>query len=193
MQKDVLLNGIDINKINAFLGIEEEVIFMMLLNFSKTYSVIKSDIKGLDINSSELSSYIHKLKGASGNLQIEEIYNLSSYIEKNFSSEDKLAKIDELIFKMQKIVVSINMNISPLIVKNKIIFEDDKLYKLMDHLVYDIENYNFIKKDRVFDIYYSLENRIEISLLNDMIDNFDRFDYENLKDNLEKIKSAIEN
>ena len=193
MQKDVLLNGIDINKINAFLGIEEEVIFMMLLNFSKTYSVIKSDIKGLDINSNELSSYIHKLKGASGNLQIEEIYNLSSYIEKNFSSEDKLAKIDELIFKMQKIVVSINMNISPLIVKNKIIFEDDKLYKLMDHLVYDIENYNFIKKDRVFDIYYSLENRIEISLLNDMIDNFDRFDYENLKDNLEKIKSAIEN
>ncbi len=189
--KDISIEGIDLHKIRAFLGIEEEIIFKMLVNFSKTYSDIKNDIKDLDINSNELSSYIHKLRGVSGNLQIDEIYNLSSYIEENFIANDKEDKINELIFKMQKITESIKRKISPLISKNKIILSNEELLKLVNSTIYDIENYNFIKKDRVIDIYNSLENRIEISLLDEMLENFENNHYENFENILKKIKRVI--
>jgi len=191
VKNDIFLEGIDINKIISFLGIEEEVIFKMLLNFSKTYVDIENDIKNLDIDSNELSSYIHKLRGVSGNLQIDDIYNLSSYIEENFMTCDKKVKIDELIFKIQKIIKSININILPLVEKNKIIEDDDELLKLINLLIYDIENYNFIKRDRILDIYNSLEKRIEISFLNEMIESFDKYDYKSLQNILEKIKRVI--
>ena len=192
VNKNISLIGINIEKMKISSGIEEEVIFKMLLNFSKMYIDIENDIKDLDINSNELSSYIHKLRGVSGNLQIEEIYNLSSYIEENSTTYDKKAKIDELIFKMKKIIESINVNISLLIVRNKIIVKNEELLKLINLIIYDIENYNFIKKDRVLNIYNSLENRIEISLLHEMIKSFENNDYETLEDILRKIKRVMD-
>ncbi len=71
-----------------FLGLEEQEILKLLLNFSKTYSNIRIELEKLEIKSNEFLSYIHKLRGVSGNLQIQEIYNLSSYIEENITSTD---------------------------------------------------------------------------------------------------------
>ncbi len=191
ISKNISLEGIDIKKIRAFLGIEEEVIFKMLLNFSKTYSDIKNDIKESTLSYDEFSSYMRKLKGVSANLQINTIHSLSSYLEANFMASDKNDKINELIFKTQKIVEMIQTSIAPLIVENKIIEDNKELLKLINSIIYDIDNFNFIKEDRVHDIYNSLINRVEISLLKEMFKNFENNDYDDLENTLKKIKRVL--
>lgn len=188
----VSLEGIDIKKIKAFLGIEEDVIFKTLMNFSKTYFNIEKDIKALEESPIELISYIRKLRSASGSLQIDIIYNLCSFIEENSMADNIEDKINELISKMQEMTKSINVNISPFIAKNKLIEEDKELLILINSIIYDIENFNFINEDRISNIYNSLESRVEVQLLDKMLENFENNDYESLENSLEKIKKEIE-
>ena len=193
VNKNISLENIDIKKIREFLGIKEEIIFKMLISFSNTYHDIENDIKNLDKNSIEFISYIRKLRSASGSLQIDVVYDLCSFIEKNSKANNIKDKIIELILKMEKITKSIKTNITPLIIKNKIIEENEELLKSINSIIYDSENYNFINDERISNIYNSLENRIEISLLDKMVDNFKNNDYESLDNILEKIKRAMEN
>lgn len=184
--------GLDIKKTVEFLGLEEEDILKMLERFSKTYFNIKKDLKDIDKESMEFSSYIHKLRGVSGNLQINEVYSLSSYIEENSSSLNIDEKINNLIIEVQKSCESINHKVLPLLKKEKVILKNEELHESIDSIIYDLENYNFIKKDRIIDIYNYFEEKLKQTshfvLLEKMIKSFENNEYEQLEEILKKLK-----
>ena len=190
-KKDVLIEGLNIEKTVEFLGLEEQEILKLLLNFSKTYSNIRIELEKLEIKSNEFLSYIHKLRGVSGNLQIQEVYNLSSYIEENITSTDINEKTNKLINEIEIILKSIEINVPSLIIGNKSILKNDDLEELLNSLLYDIENFNFIKKERVETLYNSLENKIKLKLLEEMHRSFETNDYEKLEEILKNIKRRI--
>lgn len=189
---DILIEGLDIEKTVEFLGLEEQEILELLLNFSRKYSSIRTDLDKLEKKSDEFLSYIHKLRGVSGNLQIQEIYNLTSYIEENNNSKDINEKTDKLINKLEIILKSINIIVPSLIVGNMNILKNDDLIELLNSLLYDIENFNFIKRERVDNLYNSLENKIEVILLDEMCKSFELNDYEKLEEILKNIKRRID-
>lgn len=94
--------GVDTNKLVKELGLSPETLCPLFLEFTKTYEYLG---KNLDFQNDEKNSYmlIHKLRGASGNLRIAKIYELSSKIDDN----KELSLVDELIKELEKTILSI--------------------------------------------------------------------------------------
>ncbi len=79
---------------------EEEFIKTILHSFYEIYSGFDKDWSGIDIDSDEARMKIHSLKGASGNLGINKIYELSVMFEEESDKGNRLIIVKNLIGKL---------------------------------------------------------------------------------------------
>lgn len=185
---------IDLNKISEFLSVEKEDLVRMFLKYYDSYKNINIELNSLDTDSKEFEMYIHKLKGVSGNLHIIDIYNMCSLIENTKKTKKTEEMIKQLSSKMQEVLKLIDTQIRPLGKPEKIIkVEKSELIQIIDSLIYDIDNFNFIKKNRVDTVSNYFEKEAESILLKELIDSFDQNDYKNIKKILIQLRKNIIN
>ena len=189
--ENIKLDGIDIVHTINFLGLEKEDLYKMLVNFANSYKTFEDEINALDFTSEKFKSLIHKLRGVSGNLQINRVFELTSDIENNYDSSDINLKVENLCIATKKVVKSIFEEINPLINEEFTIMSEEKIKDSIDSILYDIENFNYIKKQRVEDIFHSLNNSYDIKDINRIIESFNNNNYEELDIVLRDIKGKI--
>lgn len=188
---NIEIEGLDFKEIKKNLALEKNEILKILKKFSNTYINFRKEIEDLNISSKEFLSLIHKLRGVSGNLQINSIYKLTSYIEENPNNKDIKIKIKKLLEQLEIITKSIDFVVPSLLNKNKKIISKDEIIQALDSIIYDSENFNFIKKERIEELIDSLKTNISLTLLSDLENSFENKDYDNLESTLKKIKGEL--
>ncbi len=95
----------DLKKLNETLGDEDMVIDLLKL-FANKYTNYENELKMIEDNDDALEKYVHKLKGASGNLKISNIFELcQSYLN---DKEDKEYLINKIKDSLAKTIEEIN-------------------------------------------------------------------------------------
>jgi len=95
----------DLKRLNETLGDEDMVIDLLKL-FANKYTNYENELKMIEDNDDALEKYVHKLKGASGNLKINNIFELcQSYLN---DKEDKEYLINKIKDNLAKTIEEIN-------------------------------------------------------------------------------------
>ncbi len=182
------LRGINLNRLVEYLDMDINTVFSMLNNYKNTYSHFDEDIQKLHRESDEFKKYIHKLKGVSGNLEVNNVFDLTKQIEQTIELEKANILIEKLEKELKIVVVSIEENITPLVQNNINILSKIEIVRHIDTIIFDIVNYNFIKPSRIEEICNHFKNKIDNSIIKLINEKFQSNQYEELKDILEDIK-----
>ncbi len=156
---------IHINELKDELDLEIEDIYSLLIRFSQEYGDFKKVVDNFDIKSNDFKKLIHKIKGSSSNLKLQEIYKLCLEIEKNNDIEQLVIN---LIICIENTCEEIDTKIKPLV--NPEIYKGEELLKHIDFIIKDLEEYNFINTSRT-DI---LINSIKDLYNQEFIDNLEK-------------------
>jgi len=87
------IDGIDIESVLNLLDDDPKEVYSLYHMYKEEYKDFNKKVSHLDINSQAFKAYIHKLKGSSGSLKINKIYNLCTEI---LTLDNPQIKIDEL-------------------------------------------------------------------------------------------------
>ncbi len=187
LEEDLIqIDGLDIKKITLALKMKPQRVYLLLENFKNSYKDFDKKINNMDWDSKEFDEYIHKLKGVSGNLQIDNIYTITQKIEQDKQNRDKL------LINLSNILKTITQSIEEKLSKNKIPdknekIDDKQLIEKIDLLITDIDEFNFIDSLRInklVEFLYKLDEKQK----NDILQSFEENDYDKLKELLLFIK-----
>lgn len=92
------IDGIDMRELVDRIGNDREKMKRYLLYFCDTYQNVKSELERIPFQSQEFNNKIHTLKGAAGNLSMNQVYELASRIEMT-ADLDQLKNILEILDK----------------------------------------------------------------------------------------------
>lgn len=145
---------IDFDTLQNELG--KKLAFQLLNNFYLTYQNFNNF---LSIDNNDLYAYVHKLKGASGNLKIKKIFEYCLEIESTPKNEIQLEK---LVSILNEVLQEISTNKEYFDVNNESISKD-QLKKSIEELLVDIDEYNYIDEEKIEIILNSLKSHTDIS------------------------------
>jgi PAS domain S-box-containing protein len=182
------IDGIDLDSILDSFSQDIEEVLLMYKNFISHYKNIENDINLL--NKEDFYSYIHKLKGVSGNLKIEEVYNTSKQIYDN--KDEKL--ISKLILEIQKVCNDISTILLPILDSFDIPEEDVALKDIKDMIEKmrnDIQGYRHIKNTSINHLLSNLKNILDKEKINLLRKNFNENNNDILVDELTDILNNL--
>ncbi len=186
------LDGVDMGKLFGALGPGEQRIYGMLADFGKKYRTFMSDLDGIDVMDGEFAKSIHKLKGLSGNLQMQEIFDLSYAIEKAEERTGKSDALSKLGRALAAVVGEIEEKIVPLLAKEQTVYNSDQIVGSLDTLVGDIESFNYIGTERIRELVGMLSTTVSAGELETLQQSFADNDYETLSATLRNIRKEFE-
>lgn len=184
----ISIEGIDLEELRVSLELEENEISSMLNKFANTYDNFRKNIQSLEIDSKEFDFLLHKLKGVTASLRINEVYKVIVGIAETNDKSLKKQKILELILKLEETISLIRDSIYTNEVQK---LSNKEVLKSLDDLLLDIENYAFIKQDRITLLIKSLEDIVSKEILDDLLSNFTENNSEKLKENIIYLKGCI--
>ena len=176
-----ILEGIELEKVVENFGGNIQDAFLLYKEFVKNYQNIGADLKNLESESKEFDQYIHKLKGVSGNLQINNLFYLTKQIHDQYNYKLK----DELIKNTEDICEKIKRILIPLIESKHI--ELKELKALIMSTIKDLETYEYIKTSIVVKLINGLEDIIDQDQIDILQKGFDESDNDLLIKNLSSI------
>ncbi len=148
----VSLEGVDIQSVYRELGTDIDTLYKLYVNFEKEYeqNITMLDI---DVSSKRFKEYIHKLKSVSGNLKINNVFNLARKIhDETFSNED----IQQLQDEMIKVCYEIHTKITPL-VGGTAVLSTDELKQYIEEFIQDLKEFNHVSQERLNILFSSLK------------------------------------
>lgn len=184
----ISIEGIDLEELRVSLELEENEISSMLNKFANTYDNFRKNIQSLEIDSKEFDFLLHKLKGVTASLRINEVYKVIVEIAETNDKSLKKQKILELILKLEETISLIRDSIYTNEVQK---LSNKEVLKSLDDLLLDIENYAFIKQDRITLLIKSLEDIVSKEILDDLLSNFTENNSEKFKENIIYLKGCI--
>ncbi|MAC84306.1 MAG: hypothetical protein CL624_09245 [Arcobacter sp.] len=184
----ISIEGIDLEELRVSLELDENEISSMLNKFANTYDNFRKNIQSLEIDSKEFDFLLHKLKGVTASLRINEVYKVIVGIAETNDKSLKKQKILELILKLEETISLIRDSIYTNEVQK---LSNKEVLKSLDDLLLDIENYAFIKQDRITLLIKSLEDIVSKEILDDLLSNFTKNNLEKLKENIIYLKGCI--
>jgi PAS domain S-box-containing protein len=183
------VEGIDFDSVLEMVNGEHSTLVAMYERFVREYSDIEK-IQNLSRDSDEFVKYIHKLKGVSGNLKIDEVFKLASKI----NNEAKVELTDQLIETTRKVCQNIQTQILPALNNTSEEFgeiEDDELKDMIYGIITDMKNYIFIKSSRVSNLLGALKARLDQEQIRSLQKGFDDIDNERVIKELNKVLEVI--
>lgn len=164
----------------------EKLTFQLLNNFLLTYENFNSS---LNFDNKNLYAYIHKLKGAAGNLKINNIFKYCLEIENNPKDINELENLKSLLDEVLK---EISKNKIYFDVNNNFLSKDD-LKNAISELLVDIEDFNYIDDEKIDVIINSLKEHTSAqnSELEEFKLIFAQGDYSKLNDITKKFQKLI--
>jgi signal transduction histidine kinase/ABC-type nitrate/sulfonate/bicarbonate transport system substrate-binding protein/DNA-binding NarL/FixJ family response regulator len=195
-KKEVKINtqnsgkDIDIDALLEFVSNRDSA-YRLLVDFANIYQNFEDDLELLSISSNDFKEYIHRLKGSSGNLKILKVYKSTLEIENSQDISSKIAVLGRLKSELSKAIYEIDNNIKPLISskERKKEFSKDEVEAILDRFIYDLDNFNFLDSNRVFELKNALSSYVDSSKL----DKIERYFNDNLYEELTELLNSIKN
>jgi PAS domain S-box-containing protein len=183
--KGIEIYGVDIEELLEDFE-EMEDVFSILLMFKKSYENIELlEIEDRD----ELKKFVHKLKGASGNIYIKKVYELAKSVEEEEFSKSSLEKLES---ELKKVCKDIGEKALKQKESKEVVLEYEKVESLIDDMLLKLEKSHLIKRDEyesLLDVLSSFIDKSEADLLRDM---FENFGYDEVIKSLVLIKTRLQ-
>lgn len=177
------IDGIDIGALKEQLGLKDEELFSMYKRFKENYSNFK-ELEKSTPHTKEFNEYLHKLKGVSGNLKINSIYNLT----KEIYDKENIEKIPHLIKELNNICYEIDTKIIPLIKEESPNLSKNETLDLLNETLNAYENFEYVSPKKVDFILKSLKEIISKRDYTVLKDGLNNHMYESVVETLINIK-----
>ena len=182
----IFIKGINISSVIENYNTDINDIYRMYEKFYKEYKDIDKDLESLKNSEKEYFEYLHKLKGVSGNLHIQEVFETSKKIYDN----KELSFSNHLIEITKNICENIENSILPILKSSQKDIKSLDLKELkngIEKLIVDLKDYEYISSDKIgllLDNLKTLLPKKDIDLLNK---SFEKSDNETVISLLENI------
>ena len=182
----IFIKGINISSVIENYNTDINDIYRMYEKFYKEYKDIDKDLASLKNSEKEYFEYLHKLKGVSGNLHIQEVFETSKKIYDN----KELSFSNHLIEITKNICENIENSILPILKSSQKDIKSLDLKELkngIEKLIVDLKDYEYISSDKIgllLDNLKTLLPKKDIDLLNK---SFEKSDNETVISLLENI------
>lgn len=186
------IDGVDAAKLLQKLDGDTKLASKLLLNFVKEYENCEEELHESAIGTDKYNAFIHTLKGVSGNLLINDVYDLAKNINESDDSKEKTILTKPLY---NKLIATIN-NIKKSI---KIQNNSDTISQLTRNEILDTLNLFTIKLDKNFivsfedtqDMLGQLWNVLDEAEIQELEESLDKLEYEKAKEHLSVIKQKL--
>ncbi len=182
--------GIDFDRLMNTLSFDFEQAISLVKKYYRNYYDIESKLDRLKLDSEEFKTYLHKLKGVSGNIQALKVYDICVSIENTKLLSFKEQLVVKLKIQMRKILESIKKN-NITNTKHKENFNIKDTLKIIDEIIKDIDEDSFIKTSRVEQLLNLLKNKVDKIVLEKIEISFSNYEYKELNNYLNEIKQNI--
>ena len=182
----IFIKGINISSVIENYNTDINDIYRMYEKFYKEYKDIDKDLASLKNSEKEYFEYLHKLKGVSGNLHIQEVFETSKKIYDN----KELSFSNHLIEITKNICENIESSILPILKSSQKDIKTLDLKELkngIEKLIVDLKDYEYISSEKIgllLDNLKTLLPKKDIDLLNK---SFEKNDNETVISLLENI------
>lgn len=166
------IDGLNLNNLIKRVGNNEKLIKKLLYDFANSYKNFES--KFIDINSEEFSKNIHSLKGVSGNLALEKIFDISSQIYKSDDLTLKEELKSKLFVTLQKTIDTILVDFaypSNGIESKK--YDSSEMESFIEEILIDLDSFKAIAPDRIEKLFDMLSSSSDIKILKEALESFD--------------------
>ncbi|MFT7860072.1 MAG: PAS domain-containing protein [Sulfurimonas sp.] len=186
----VFIDGFDITKLQKTLHIGKQRTYSLYQNF---YSNFQFDIALLDkLYANDLKKFyelVHKLKGASGNLHLNRLYQECISLEESNGSIDDVIKFQKTV---TEIFEEIEQKITPLITKDTTATLDKETLKhSLEEFVEKLKKMQYINQDEIKKLLLELKHHLPSKQYHQLEKNFKEFDEESLIKLLEHILEEL--
>jgi len=186
---DINIDGIDLNALRDKLNDSDPLnIYTMYDSFKYRFKDFSNKIDTLQTNSKEFKEYIHSLKGVSGNLYINNIYELCKEIEQQ---DDPYEKLEQLKSKMDKLLIDINEKISPKIKLDQKTLNKDEINEELDKMINAFDEYLLVTTKSFNQFIVSLSQFVSEDKIDILNNYFNTNDSDQLLEELKQIKEQI--
>ena len=164
----IFIKGINISSVIENYNTDINDIYRMYEKFYKEYKDIDKDLASLKNSEKEYFEYLHKLKGVSGNLHIQEVFETSKKIYDN----KELSFSNHLIEITKNICENIESSILPILKSSQKDIKTLDLKELkngIEKLIVDLKDYEYISSEKIgllLDNLKTLLPKKDIDLLN---------------------------
>ncbi|QNM90151.1 response regulator [Aliarcobacter cryaerophilus] len=186
----IFIKGINISSVIENYNTDINDIYRMYEKFYKEYKDIDKDLESLKNCEKEYFEYLHKLKGVSGNLHIQEVFETSKKIYDN----KELSFSNHLIEITKNICENIENSILPILKSSQKDIKSLDLKELkngIEKLIVDLKDYEYISSDKIGLLLNNLKTLLpkkDIDLLNK---SFEKSDNETVISLLENILTIL--
>ncbi|MFW5990163.1 MAG: response regulator, partial [Campylobacterales bacterium] len=184
----IKIDGVDIDAFVEDLDGDADVAYSILLKFKNSFK----DSFILDINSAdELRKFVHKLKGTSGNIRINSLYELAKKAEESSFSQESLEALEGELKRVCKELED-KLPTQQKDSSKKDIITYKKTLSLIDEIVSKLADSRLVKQDRYEALLSALSFYLKENEVLSLREMFESFGYDELKDKLVTIRSRLE-
>lgn len=184
--------GVDMLALQESLNGDVKRISSLLKGFSQSYGSMKVELEALRDSEDEMRSYLHKLKGVSGNLKMRRLYAAAAEAEKQIGSKDFQLYLDTITAQTLAIIDSIEKNLSEASAKYDERLTPQEIAALARSLAQKTENYEYVESASVERLLRALEGKAEALLIETLRDAFVSREREAMLRVLQKIQQGVQ-
>jgi PAS domain S-box-containing protein len=172
------IKNINFKSIIDNFGGDTQTVYDLYLKFAENYKNIGKTLENLSPDSKEFNEIIHKLKGVSGNLQIQKVFDLAEEIHDN----SKFKLTEKLILTTESVCKEIQEKITPLLNSSKNIqitnINKKELEEKIKKMISALEAFDYIEPLDISSLLNNLENYINSEKKEKLQQGFDNYEYD---------------
>ncbi len=185
---EITIDGIDLKQMHRNLSLDQQSLYLLYKNFYNGYIGEVEKIESL--TSDEFKKFVHKLKGASGNLQINDLHNLCVEIENSNYTDDSQV---ELKRGLNRVCQNIENEIIPLIEELDSSSETPlaETLHILNNTIDKLENMEYIAGNEIDNLTTSLKGRVADEQIETIESLFSKGDDDSLQEFLEHLQKDL--
>lgn len=186
--ENVVIEGIDIAAFQSELDLEMQELCKFYLNFTKNYSQELILYENNKMSQEYREAFVHKLKGASGNLKMNHLFALCVAAENN---DCESSFLDTLIVTLKSTISTIEKTMLPFVNTSLKTLSQEELYLSLDKMISKLDAYEFVEDEEMEQIFQNLQNILSKSQVNTFRELFSQNKIEELVPMLQKTLKDI--
>ncbi|WP_122893818.1 CHASE domain-containing protein [Arcobacter peruensis] len=183
------IEGINIEELITRLNDNKELAYKMLVSFATEKKDIVNKLNNLSIDCDEFNFLIHSIKGLSGNLSLNDVYEYSSKLYSSDDLENKKVLLDKLKSSLTFIINEINEKIVNNFDKHKTVdsLSENEILNELKKFNSEIAEGTFISSEKRNFIISQLNKISNEELAKELENYLSNFDYKNAQILLKKV------
>ena len=187
------IHGLNFDKLMDKLSHNNNLAIKLLLNFAKKYENVNEMFNAEVVGSDKFNHFIHSLKGESGNLAVEGVYNLARLIDERDDLDKKMRFVNPLHNELLEVTKSIKDRLDTLKTDNSSLdnIAQKSILDILDELIVSIDERYVIPFESIQELLHRLEVVIEDKEIEKLSELFEQLDYKSVKVVLNDIKKKL--